>query len=193
MLFALLGIVDNRLAGANAFGRTLAGWRLLATRRWCLPFLLAQAAVHDIALVPFTNLALGFLWRAQLGTRGTRDPGFGILAAASRSGISMLTKGLEGVAIVGLGYGIVLLLTRAMTLRIVLQGVTVLAIAALVALPWYLAMDAREPGYLRYYFIDRHLLGFATDTQRHSGQPWWFYLPIVIGGGLPWILFLDSA
>ena len=37
-----------------------------------LPFLLAQAPVHDIALVPLTNLALGFLWRAG------RDAGSGI-------------------------------------------------------------------------------------------------------------------
>jgi hypothetical protein len=50
-------------------------------------------------------------------------------------------------------------------------------------------MNAREPGYLHYYFVDRHLLGFATQTQEHSGQPWWFYLPLVVGGGLPWIAF----
>jgi 4-amino-4-deoxy-L-arabinose transferase-like glycosyltransferase len=110
--------------------------------------------------------------------------------AAIALGLSMLTKGLEGVAIVGVGYVAYLVLARRITLRIILQGVTVLAMAALIALPWYLAMNAREPGYLRYYFIDRHLLGFATDTQRHSGQPWWFYLPIVIGGGLPWILYV---
>src|SRR5207237_3253621 len=134
-----------------------------------------------IALVPFTNLALGFLWRAG------RDSGFrpslaelrrasGIrdsFLAAIALGLSILTKGLEGVAIVGIGYGLYLVLTRAVTRRIVLQGVVILTIATLVALPWYVAMNAREPGYLRYYFIDRHLLGFATETQRHSGQPWW--------------------
>jgi hypothetical protein len=70
-----------------------------------------------------------------------------------------------------------------------MQGVMAVAVAVLVALPWYVAMNAREPGYLRYYFVDRHLLGFATDTQRHAGQPWWFYLPVVVGGGLPWIVF----
>jgi 4-amino-4-deoxy-L-arabinose transferase-like glycosyltransferase len=152
-----------------------------------LPFLLAQAPVHDIALVPFSNLALAFLWRAG------RDPGSGIrdpLLAGLALGLSVLTKGLEGVAIVGLGYGLYLLLTRALTWRLVMRGVLVVAVAALVALPWYLAMNAREPGYLRYYFIDRHLLGFATDTQRHSGQPWWFYVPVLIGGGLPWLLFV---
>ncbi|HXD17109.1 MAG TPA: glycosyltransferase family 39 protein [Vicinamibacterales bacterium] len=151
-----------------------------------LPFLLAQAPVHDIALVPFTNLALGFLWR------GGRDPGSGIrdpLMAGVVLGVSILAKGLEGVAIVGTGYVLYLLITRSLTRRLVAHGVLVVAVAALAALPWYLAMNAREPGYLRYYFVDRHLLGFATDTQRHSGQPWWFYLPVVIGGGLPWILF----
>ena len=194
-LFALLGIATTGwlawvlFSGGPDKARPPVHW-IAATcyATMVLPFLLAQAPVHDMALVPFTNLAIGFLWRARwdLG-RGTWDLGFAAIAL----GLSMLTKGLEGVAIVGLGYGVYLLLTRAMTLRIVLQGVTVLAIAALVALPWYLAMEAREPGYLRYYFVDRHLFGFATDTQRHSGQPWWFYLPIVIGGGLPWILFLN--
>jgi len=190
MLFALLGIATTGWLARTLFDAHI-GWLAAACyATMVLPFLLAQVPVHDIALVPFTNLALGFLWRAR------RDSGFGIrdsILAAVVLGFSMLTKGLEGVAIVGLGYGVYLLLTRAMTLRIVLQGVTVLAIAALVALPWYLAMEAREPGYLRYYFIDRHLFGFATDTQRHSGQPWWFYLPIVIGGGLPWIVYVVLA
>ena len=156
-----------------------------------LPFLLAQAPVHDIALVPFTNLALGFLWRAALGIR---DLGFGIWdLPAIALGLSMLTKGLEGVAIVGVGYGAVPAADARDDVEDRLAGRRVLAIAALVALPWYLAMKAREPGYLRYYFVDRHLLGFATDTQRHSGQPWWFYLPIVIGGGLPWIVYVVLA
>jgi 4-amino-4-deoxy-L-arabinose transferase-like glycosyltransferase len=161
-----------------------------------LPFLLAQAPVHDMALVPFTNLAFGFLWRLRgpdkvraapwkLGI-GSWELGFAGVAL----GLSTLTKGLEGIAIVGVGYGVYVLLTRALTWNLVWQGIAVLAIAGAVAMPWYLAMDAREPGYLRYYFIDRHLLGFATDTQRHGGQPWWFYLPVAVGGGLPWILYL---
>ena len=50
--------------------------------------------------------------------------------------------------------------------------------------------DGKTPDYLRYYFIDRHLLGFATATQPHGDQPWWYYLPILLGGGLPWIGYL---
>jgi 4-amino-4-deoxy-L-arabinose transferase-like glycosyltransferase len=155
-----------------------------------LPFLLAQAPVHDMALVPFTNLALAFLWRARWDSGfGIRDLGFAGIAL----GASILAKGFEGVAIVGVGYGLYLLFTRSLTWRVVAQGALVVTLALLIALPWYLAMNAREPGYLHYYFVDRHLLGFATDTQRHSGQPWWFYLPLVIGGGLPWLVFVRPA
>ncbi len=207
LLFALLGIATTGwvarvlFSGQQAAGSgqqptadcqpPAAGW-IAATcyATMVLPFLLAQAPVHDMALVPFTNLALGFLWKAR------RDLGFGIWDlgfAGIALGLSILTKGLEGVAIAGIGYGLYVLLTRAIAWKVVWQAMAVLGIALVFALPWYLAMEAREPGYLRYYFIDRHLLGFATDTQRHGGQPWWFYLPLAIGGGLPWILYLNLS
>jgi 4-amino-4-deoxy-L-arabinose transferase-like glycosyltransferase len=167
VVFALLGIATTGwLAGVLFKGQGAGGRGQVAAVCYAtmvLPFLLAQAPVHDIALVPFTNLALGCVWRG-------RDPG----------------SGIRDPLLAGLALG----LSRALSWRLVMRGVLVVAVAALVALPWYLAMNAREPGYLRYYFIDRHLLGFATDTQRHSGQPWWFYVPVLIGGGLPWLLFV---
>jgi len=184
LLFALLGIATTGWLASVLFDRRVAWIAATCYATMVLPFLLAQAPVHDIALVPFTNLALGFLWRA-----GIRDS----VLAGVVLGVSMLAKGLEGLAIIGVGYVLYLLITRALTWRLVARGVLVVVVAALVALPWYLAMNAREPGYLRYYFVDRHLLGFATDTQRHSGQPWWFYLPVVVGGGLPWLLFVRVA
>ena len=51
----------------------------------------------------------------------------------------------------------------------------------------------QNPNYLSYYLIDRHLLGFATGTQPHGDQPWWYYLPLLLGGGLPWIGYLPAA
>ena len=66
----------------------------------------------------------------------------------------------------------------------------VLLVAAVVAAPWYLAVESQNPGFFRYYFFDRHLLGLASDTQPHSDQPWWYYLPVLLGGGLPWIGYL---
>lgn len=200
MVFALLGIVTTGWLARVLFPNTRhgdaqrveppgppIGWLPAGCyATMVLPFVLAQAPVHDIALVPFTNLALGWLWRS-------RDPGAGIrypVLAGCALGLSILTKGLAGIAMVGVGFAVYLLVTRTLTRRLVLLGMLTVVVAALVALPWYLAMNAREPGYLRYYFLNRHLLGFTTETQRHGGQPWWYYVPVVVAGGLPWIVYV---
>ena len=203
MVFALLGIATTgwlaRVLFAKArrvaqvdpqrveAARPPIGWFAAACyATMVLPFVLAQAPVHDIALVPFTNVALGLLW-------SSRDPGSRIrnpILAGCALGLSILTKGLEGIAIVGVGFAVYLLVSRTLTRRLVLLGMLTVVVAAFVALPWYLAMNAREPGYLQYYFLNRHLLGFTTETQRHGGQPWWYYVPVIVAGGLPWILYV---
>jgi 4-amino-4-deoxy-L-arabinose transferase-like glycosyltransferase len=196
MLFALFGIATTGWLASILFDAHVGWIAAICYATMALPFLLAQAPVHDIALVPFTNLTLGFLWRSRESSVSRFAPvtSHAPLALAGIAlGLSVLTKGLEGVALAGIAYGLYLLTSRQITWNVVRQGVIVLAIAAIIAVPWYLAMEARQPGYLRYYFIDRHLLGFATDTQRHGGQPWWFYVPLAIGGGLPWILYSTEA
>jgi 4-amino-4-deoxy-L-arabinose transferase len=54
-------------------------------------------------------------------------------------------------------------------------------------------MERAHPGYLYYYFVERHLQGYLTATQRHAGRPFWYYLPIVLGGALPWTGYLAGA
>ena len=45
-------------------------------------------------------------------------------------------------------------------------------------------MERAVPGYLHYFFMERHVAGMADDTQRHAGRPIWYYLPIVLAGTL---------
>jgi 4-amino-4-deoxy-L-arabinose transferase-like glycosyltransferase len=50
-------------------------------------------------------------------------------------------------------------------------------------------MEHASPGYLKYYFFERHLLGYVTDGQEHHGTPWYYYLGPAIGGSMPWFVF----
>ena len=34
-------------------------------------------------------------------------------------------------------------------------------------------MEWRTPGYMYYYFFERHVLGFVTHTQPHGNAPWY--------------------
>jgi len=154
-----------------------------------LPVALAQAAAHDVVLVPCVNLAILLFWQSDRAKTWKSSSGFA-LAIGVILGVAILAKGLLGVAMVGVAYGSYLLMTRRFTLAACYRGLISLLIAAAIASIWYLAVERRQPGYLHYYFIERHVLGFATATQTHGDAPWWLYLPTLLGGGLPWIGYL---
>ncbi|MCE5266584.1 MAG: glycosyltransferase family 39 protein [Planctomycetaceae bacterium] len=192
LMFGLLGAVTTGLLATRMIGRRagLIGGTFYATT--ILPTALAQAASHDVALVPWINLSVLLLWESHRAANWRAVAGC-ILGAGFFIGLSLLAKGLEGAAVVGVAYGGWLIVTRRIDWRVLVRGLGVLLLAAMVAAPWYLAMERRHPGYLDYFFVNRHLLGFATATQPHANQPWWYYVPILLGGGLPWIGYLPGV
>ena len=188
LVFGMLGALTTGWLAAIVL-RHRAGWiaaPLYATM--LVPMALAEVPVHDIALVPFTTGALLAFWRASREASASVSLGWSLVAGVSL-GLVILTKGLPGVAIVGLAHGTVLLLERRWSLTIVAGGVVALIVATIVAAPWYLAMEHLNPGYLHYYFVERHVSGFTTELQRHGQRPWSYYIPVVIGGGLPAALY----
>jgi 4-amino-4-deoxy-L-arabinose transferase-like glycosyltransferase len=64
------------------------------------------------------------------------------------------------------------------------------AVCAAVALPWYVAMTLEHgTAYLQSFFIGDNLERFATD-RFNEPRALWFYLPIVVGGMMPWSVYL---
>ena len=63
-------------------------------------------------------------------------------------------------------------------------------IFAISGLPWYIAMTAMHgSAYLQSFFVGDNLERFAT-TRFNGPREIWFYVPIVIGGLMPWSVFL---
>jgi 4-amino-4-deoxy-L-arabinose transferase-like glycosyltransferase len=192
LLFGLLGAVTAGLLGWRMFGRNTGVLATLFYATMILPTTLAQAAAHDVALIPFVNLAILGFWESDRATSRRRAWGC-TLATGVALGLACLSKGLVGIAVVGVAYGYYLLAARRLTLAACLRGAAALAIAMLIASPWYLAVEARHPGFLYYFFVARHVLGYTTDTQPHANRPFWYYLPILLAGGMPWILYLPTT
>ena len=192
LMFGLLGAVTTALVGWRLLGRTVGLVAGLFYGTMFLPVALTQAATHDVALVPWTNLAILLFWQSDRA-RGWQSSARYTLALGVLLGLATLTKGLMGIALVGVAYGLYLLVTRKLTLAACYRGAGAVTLGILMASTWYLAVEARSPGYLYYYIVERHLLGFATETQCHGDEPWWFYLPVLLGGGLPWIGYLPAT
>lgn len=188
-LFGVAGVVTTAL-----FARTLVGPAAFAPTMFvastlAAPFAMLLAPVHDVALVPFTTLTLLAFWQREHDDGGWPT----VLSAGLALGLAVLTKGLAGVALVGLAWGAYLVLAQRLTVRAIGDGAVTLAVALLVAAPWYGLVEHASPGYLRYFFLERHLMGFTTTTQNHGLQPWWYYVPVLAIGSLPWLGWLAAG
>ncbi len=59
-------------------------------------------------------------------------------------------------------------------------------------LPWYIAVQRRNPSFLRFFFLEHNLERFATNRYQHH-QPAWYYLGVLILGLMPWTVLAFRA
>jgi 4-amino-4-deoxy-L-arabinose transferase-like glycosyltransferase len=217
LLFGLLGMVTVALLGRALFRESTGLIAGIVYGTMLLPMGVSEVAVHDVGLVPFLCIAALCLAKASATSTPVASatptlvasafPGLserqrvegrrkiltcGVTAGLAL-GLSILTKGLVGVVFIGI-LAVCLAVDRpraVIRLAVVLTIAVILAI--IVAAPWYVAMERAHPGYLHYYFVERHLQGYLTASQRHAGRAFWYYVPIVLGGALPWTGYLGGA
>jgi 4-amino-4-deoxy-L-arabinose transferase-like glycosyltransferase len=75
--------------------------------------------------------------------------------------------------------------------RVSVHGIALAIVACLaVGLPWYFAMwRVHGTHYLQVFFLENNVQRFATE-QYNGLRPVWFYVPIVLGGLMPWSAYL---
>ncbi len=61
-----------------------------------------------------------------------------------------------------------------------------------VMLPWYIAVQLRNPEFFRVFIIEHNLARFSQDLYHHR-QPFWFYLPVFLLAMMPWTIVLVLA
>jgi len=185
-LMALAGIVAAGWLGRVLFGAAVGRWAALCYATMLLPYAVSLAPLHDLVMVPLVALALGAFWRAHHATSTASLAGWTLVAGVVL-GLSMLGKGLTGVGLIGVGMVTWMAWTRTWSWGLIGVAAGALMLGALLAWPWYAAMEAASPGYLRYFIVDRHIGGVAGSEQRHAGRPLWYYVPVLVGGTWPWL------
>ena len=147
-------------------------------------FSIGRMALPDLPLTFCITLAI---WAALVSTlEQERNPRKFVILAALGLGLGFLVKGPVGVIIPLIVIVPVLMIERRSIglnpADIVLGFIVFIA----VAMPWYLVMWMRHgTDYLRSFFVGDNFERFATD-RFNDPRPWWFYLPVVAGGLLPW-------
>jgi len=59
-------------------------------------------------------------------------------------------------------------------------------------LPWFIAVQLRNPAFLRIFFLEHNLERFATNRFEHY-HPFWYYVPVMLLGLTPWAVIAVTA
>jgi 4-amino-4-deoxy-L-arabinose transferase-like glycosyltransferase len=62
----------------------------------------------------------------------------------------------------------------------------------LIALPWYVLVQMRNPQFFRVFILEHNLARFGTNLYHHP-EPFWYYLPVVLLGLVPWAVFVIAG
>jgi 4-amino-4-deoxy-L-arabinose transferase-like glycosyltransferase len=150
-------------------------------------FAFARAASMDIQLV--APLAIGLL--AWWSFYETEKRGWLILFFAAIA-VGVLAKGPVSAALAAMIILVFLGVRREWSVILRTLWLPGILIFFLIALPWYLAVQHANPGFFREFFIQHNLDRFATNRFQHK-QHLWYYVPVLLGGALPWTIFVLLA
>lgn len=190
-LFALGGCLAVYAAGRRLFGRTagLLAAAVLATSP--LYYVLSQSITLDMGV---SVLLAATLLSALLGLEEPAGPRRRLLlyAAYAAAALATLTKGLIGFLLPGLVVLVWLALARRWRWLLPLYLPSGLALFLEIALPWHLLVARANPDFLYFYFVHEHFLRYATKIHARY-QPFWFFVPVLLAGLVPWTAFLPRA
>lgn len=147
-------------------------------------FSIGRMALPDLPLTFFITLAI---WAGLVATlEEDRRPRKWVLLAALGLALGFLTKGPVGFIIPALVVVPILFIERRSLALSPADILVALLVLVAVAAPWYVVMWMRHgTEYLQGFFLGDNLERFATD-RFNDPRPWWFYLPVLAGGLLPW-------
>jgi 4-amino-4-deoxy-L-arabinose transferase-like glycosyltransferase len=120
-----------------------------------------------------------------------RDERAGALLLALGVALAFLSKGL--VALLIPGAAALLYMLRARDWPLLWRSRpwwTVLALAVL-AVPWLLLVEHRNPGFLQFFFMHEQFERFLTRVHERY-EPDWYFIPVLLAGFMPWTVLLPA-
>jgi 4-amino-4-deoxy-L-arabinose transferase-like glycosyltransferase len=145
----------------------------------------------DMALTFFMSASV-FAFAVAQQDSGESERRRWMLVAWAAAALAVMTKGLIGIVLPAGAVAAYVLLHRDWKLLARLQliqgGLLFLAIAA----PWFILVSLANPEFARFFFIHEHFERFLT-REHDRYQPAWFFIPVLLGGILPWIVCFFPA
>lgn len=182
MLFLLV----RRFSGSNTTGL----WAAVSFLTCLEAMVIGDISTLDSMLAMFVTLSMVSFFFAHSEARLETKVGFFILFGIA-CGLAFLTKGFIGFAIPVMAIIPFLIWEGRLKELFGFPWISIAA-AGLVVLPWCLMIHFRESDFWHYFFWSEHIKRFMSDSAQHA-KPFWYYIPVFLGGALPWTFLLPAA
>ena len=191
ILSALCSIIFTYISARALFGRSSGLLSAFILASMPLFFGLGHFANMDMEVSNFITCSLlCFLLSVVRAKRPFANRL--MLLAYVFSALAVLTKGLVGLAFPILIIGLWVILFNQWKCLVKMRLLLGISLFLLIVLPWFVLVTIQNPGFLHYYFIDQQVVRFLSQTF-NNGQPFWYYMVLIILGALPWSFFLIQA
>ena len=150
---------------------------------------MSRAVVHDISLAFCITLAMTLFF---IGFKNERHRKPAFLCGYVALGLAVVAKGPVGAALPMMAIGLFLIYKRQLRFLKEMQIGWGLLLFLAVAAPWYILISLKNPDYLEYFVLKQNIGSFLSQQSRHP-KPFYYYIPVLMGGFFPWSLFLPLA
>lgn len=150
---------------------------------------LGTAATTDPILLFFLTAGLTSFYAAVRAERKGETVLYLFLFGLA-AGTAFLTKGFIAFVLPGLSIAAYLIWSRKFR-EIFLYPWLPLLVAFLVIVPWAYLIHKAQPDFWHYFIYEEHIKRFL-EKEQHP-EPFWFFIPIIIGGFGFFLLYLPQA
>lgn len=191
-LTGLLGIVLVYFTALRLWGREAGLYSAAVLGSSLLYVMIGHMNSLDMGLTFFMALGMCGFVLAQHDRATPRENRIWMHVTWAALALAVLSKGLIGLVLPGAALVLYTLIQRDWALWKRLHLISGALLFLAISAPWFIAVSRANPEFPHFFFIHEHFERFLTKAH-HRYEPWWWFVPILVGGMLPWLVNLGDA
>jgi 4-amino-4-deoxy-L-arabinose transferase-like glycosyltransferase len=195
---ALLATLALAWLAWRTYGEECARWLLLLLPTSVGMIGFSHAAATDMPFAGMLTIAmvcaavvLG-LTQSENTPILPRTPWLALVPFGFFLGLAVLAKGPAAIILCGGAVFFWAIFTKRWRDALRLLHPAAIAAFCVTALPWYMLCARRNPDFFRIFIIEHNFKRYLTPEFQHV-QPFWFYVPVVLLGLVPWVAMLGPV